>query len=139
MKALEIIFLVSIVTTWALWNDRNGDNHKGWNDVFWESFIIMISSAIVSLVDSDWHAYLKSVTIAVTGFGLFFPYLFNWMWFNKYTGTYRRLSDRLYYVFNHLSDKAWPDRWPLWRKVGWLGRLFIYTVLFVLAILWFLN
>ncbi len=134
MKALEITFLVATVTVWALWNDRNGDEHKGLNDVFWESFIILVCSALVYWYEKyDWYVYMKSLVVATTGFGLLFPYLFNWYWHNKWY-----MTGRIYYIFNHLSNKSWPDRWPLWRKIGWFGRLLVYCILFASALIWFI-
>lgn len=141
MNILEIIFLVGVVTSWALWNDRDGDDHRGLNDVAWECFFIVTCSAIITIVEFGIHQslesaifYIKCLCVSFFGFALFFPYLFNWHWHNKLHDT-----GRLEYILNHLSEKAIPDKWFLKYNVSWMVRLFIYCALFSLSILWFLN
>jgi hypothetical protein len=143
MRILEILLLVIPVTAWALWNDRNGDDHKNYNDVSWEFAIMFLSIMPVATIEflhdrSISLSYLfifKCNLVSITGFGFLFPYSFNWYWFSKYF--YGSFENRLYYTLTHLSKTAWPDRMPLWIKFGWFGRLITYIILFSLAIFWF--
>lgn len=140
MKLIEILILIVPVTAWALWNDRNGDDHKkgNYNDISWETWFILTSSAIVYWIeDYNWLIYFKSLAISITGFGLIFPYAFNWYWLyhqrSQLTGLRRFIR-----AMSMLSDTAIPDKWKWWRSLGWFGRLLVYVVLFTLALIWFL-
>lgn len=142
MKILEILFLIVPVTAWALWNDRNGDDHKTSNDIIWECVIMFLCSEVIAYIEG-FHIAFKAMLVSITGFGLIFPYLFNWHWWNK-----NRMGDwmihQLYagakkeYILTHLSKTALPDRWFLKYNISWQVRLIGYLVLFTASVIWFI-
>jgi hypothetical protein len=151
---LECSALILPALIYALWNGRNGLKHPNFEQVKnvaclmilcvtgvrflalykgWEPFAINISEVL-------WW-YLKAFLVAITGFGLFFNPLINFVLvYHNYS-----LWDKLKvidwidikYFFEHLSPTAWPDRWFLKFKIHWAVRLAIYLTLFILSILWF--
>lgn len=148
IRFLEILFLIIPVTAWALWNDRNGDEHKTINDIFWEQFIMVSCSIIVRFIEfgspntlDSSIFFVKCLTVSVTGFGLIFPYAFNWYWYCKNRVFVMTLDEKLkwimYYVLTHLSGKAWPDRVFLKYNIHWAVRLAMYIVLFGVSVYWF--
>lgn len=134
MIALEILILVVPVTLWALWNDRNGDDHKNLNDILLECLFMVLSSLIVKWIGGN---FLKALLVSITGFGLIFPPLMNWRLAYRFGYDYE--DGRLLYIFNHLSRKAWPDRLFLKYGVHWLVRLVMYLSFFVGAIILFVK
>lgn len=157
MKLLEILLLVLPITAWALWNDRNGDEHKTSNDIFWECVFVIWMPILIRVFQvivlqypdakslPEWLSiYLPMYAVSITGFGLIFPYAFNWMWFNKtmkyssimYKCKISRL--RVNYILTHLSQTAMPDKWFIKYNVHYLVRLSLYVTLFGLSVYWFI-
>ncbi len=90
--------------------------------------------------------YLKCLSVSITGFGLIFPYAFNYRWWRKITFSnnlhvwvsqeaLRR--DHIRYTLRHLSKTATPDKWFIKYNVHWLVRLLLYITLFTLSVIWF--
>lgn len=139
MNLLCIILLVAPSVSLKLYRDRNGRRHPDYEGVAWVLTCWMLGFISVAFIqyphESMPHVLLfKCLAVSFTGHGLFFTYIYNWMWFYKYYNIkYFSLPK---YIFTHLSDSAIPDRWQWWRSLGPYGRLAVYLVCFGSAITW---
>lgn len=152
MIALEILLLFTPAVLYALWNGRNGLIHPNFDQVKTVALIMIVCVSVVRFMQIYRHGapfvmipsailwwYLKAFLVAVTGYGLFFNPLMNFVL------TYKSL-DFLYKVdwlivikfcFTNLSPTAVPDKWFIKFRIGWKTRLIGYVALFVCSILWF--
>jgi hypothetical protein len=145
MKLLEILLLIIPPLAWKLWKDRNGTKHPN-HDLIYVALRMTIAVFIIRVCHFKIDTFIDSLTLAskcyavsITGFGLLFPYAFNFMWYQKYFSRYTILApDRWYYVLNHLSETAIPDKYFLKYNVHWTVRLGVYIALFVLALIMFI-
>lgn len=148
---MSILILVVPSVSYKLWKDRNGVTHPNYYETEFTGFIIMVNSmvmAIFRMPDGLSQSpllleFAKCFLVSFTGHGLFFTYLFNWRWWSKCTiwnkvSRFKLLKDRIYFTLTHLSDSAIPDKYHLWRSLGWAGRLIVYVSCFTAAILWFI-
>lgn len=78
---------------------------------------------------------IKAILVSACGFQLIFPYLINWRMSHLYG---YGPESRIEAIFKHLSDVAVPDKYKWYRKIGWLGRLSLWIILFTLSLIWFL-
>lgn len=144
----EILILVIPAVLFALWNGRNGLVHPNSRQVIIIGFIIIVCSFIVVVMRRDEFngasfngliSNLQCLAVSITGYGLLFPYAFNYMWFRKFFGHEVHLPIILKYIVNHLSEDAIPDKWFLKYNVHWIIRLLLYLVFFVGAIILFVK
>ena len=151
IKLIEILILIVPAVSWKLWKDRNGTVHPNREPI--TVFIIMNVCVLVCAFHLPYSGFyslmialLKAFSVSITGSALIFPYLFNWHWWNKNSMSSWRVNQhwgiiraKREYILEHLSDTAIPDRWKLWRSLGWFGRLLVYVVFFMVALTWFIN
>ena len=134
--AISILILLFFPIMYKMVKDWNGFDHKSFNEISLTTAIITINCCFMNVFLRPVNQvlfFLQCLTVSITGFQLFFPYLINWR--NSYNFGYT--PPRLIYILNHLSDYAVPDKWPAYRALGWLGRLLLWSLLFTLSILWF--
>jgi len=145
MKLIEILILIIPPVAYALWNGRNGIKHPAYLQVALVTIIMM--SCAICIITYELHTawperiqslkwvYIKCLAVSITGMGLFFPPLMNWVLIrhNKWTVKYR-----IIHSLNRLSPTAWPDRLFLKYNVHWAVRLGIYLTLFTISVIWFL-
>jgi len=141
MKLIEVLLLVFPAVGWALYNGRNGLIHPNFNQVIIVSIIMLVGSIWPALHTREWLTIPKALAVSITGYGLFFPPLMNYVLlltarikFNLKKLSYR--SD-IIYCLDKLSPTAWPDKLFLKYRVHWIVRLVIYMVLFVLSLMFF--
>src|SRR5690348_8119897 len=136
IKLLEILILIIPAVSYALWNGRNGVKHPAYKQVITVGVIIGLCQLFqFFFVHHDYFlsTYLKGCLVSITGYGLFFPYMFNWIWGIKAVFWSKEpFIDKLNYVLQRLSSTAIPDRYFIKYNVHWLVRLLIYVTLFVL-------
>lgn len=143
INLLSIILLVLPSVSLKLYRDRNGVKHPDPEGVAWVLTCWMLGFIAVAFIqyphESMPHVLLlKCLAVSFTGHGLLFTYLFNILWAYK-TNPSAPFRIKQFYVLNHLSDSAIPDKWQWWRSLGPYGRLAVYLVCFVLSILWFIH
>lgn len=151
MIALEILLLFTPAVLYALWNGRNGIKHPSYDQVKTVALIMIVCVSVVRFMQIYQHGapfvmipsailwwYLKAFLVAVTGYGLFFPPLMNFVLTQKNMfWNFGTFWHKVKYCLDHLSPTAWPDRWFLKYKIGWKTRLAIYLTLFIGALTWF--
>jgi hypothetical protein len=123
---------------------RKGNvKHPDWFQAMW-TVIFMMGGAIAVSTYEYYMAYpgswehlrlvnIKTLLIAITGHGLFFPLLMNWVLYPK---DYRR-EGRWLFTVDNLSPDAYPDKLFIKFKISWWLRLVIYLTLFILSVTWF--
>lgn len=151
MIALEILLLIVPAVIYALWNGRNGIKHPAYDQVKTVAFVMILCVSAVRFIQIYRHGapfvmipqailwwYLKAFLVAITGYGLFFPPLMNWVLTSKNMfWNYGTFWHKIKYCLDHLSPTAWPDKMFLKLKIGWKTRLIGYVALFVWAVTWF--
>lgn len=153
MIALEILLLFTPAVIYALWNGRNGLVHPAYKQVVTVAFIMFVCVSAVRFIQICRHGapfvmtpetilwwYLKAYLVAVTGYGLFFNPLMNFVLLSKglgfkYNGV--KLMEIIIHCLDHLSPTAVPDKYFIKFRIGWKTRLIGYVALFVCSILWF--
>lgn len=150
--AISITILLFFPILYKMVKDWKGVKHPAPGEVGELLMVMVICSGAAELPLLDYsHAhgkhwdiilFFKYLAVSMTGFQLFFPYLFNWHWSKAHTDIFSlkqpyQFKYRLWYIFNHLSDTAIPDRWAAYRAMGWLGRLLLWSSLFGLSLWWF--
>ncbi len=143
IKLIEILILIVPAVSWKLCKDRNGTTHPN-NEPTMVLLIMVVCVFIVAALPHSHKTglyYFECLSVSITGYALIFPYAFNFYWYSKnrifIMSITNKLKYKLYYTFNHLSDTAIPDKWKLWRSLGWFGRLLVYVVLFIISLYWF--
>lgn len=145
-EAIQILILITPPIAYKLYKDRRGFDHSKPNiEIDFTAAIIVIDAGLMNAFISPpihWLFFIKCVTVSITGFALFFPPLFNLLWWEKSSITkviWINALDRTKwsYIFNHMSNVAIPDRWEWYRKVGPFVRIGFYLVLFSLSIIWY--
>jgi hypothetical protein len=145
---IEILILIIPPVAYALWNGRNGISHPAVKQVLWVT-IIMMSCAIgistyelatqwpIKMASLRW-VHIKCLAVSITGYGLFFPPLMNFVLMKVSLKNIHRVEwDDIRYCLDHLSPTAWPDRLLLKLRVHWAVRLGVYFGLFLVALIWF--
>lgn len=152
MIALEILLLFTPAMVYALLNGRNGLKHPNPSQVKNVAYIMFLSASVVRFgalyfelipfAKTVYEAllwYLKAFLVAITGYGLFFPPLMNFVLTRKNMfWNYGTFWHKVKYCLDHLSPTAWPDKFFLKYRIGWKTRLIGYVALFVCSILWFM-
>jgi len=141
MKFIEILLLVFPAVAYALYNGRNGLIHPNFNQVVIVSIIMLIGSIWPALHTREWLTIPKALAVSITGYGLFFNTLMNWVLYErgpKHVTRKNSRKDKFLLIFDRISKTAWPDKLFLRYRVHWITRLVIYVVLFVVALTWFL-
>ena len=123
---LEILCISLLLTPlfWEVHDDRNGDTHPSKSDIWHRIGLSLLSCFFVWMVGV--HTYTEAL---VMSFGLFtsiFPYVVNYA---------QRDTTEDPRWWSHLSKTAWPDRVPVWRKIGWRGRLFVNLCILLTSII----
>lgn len=155
MIALEILLLFTPAVIFKLYRDRNGRKHPDVDGVLKVAFVMILCVSAVRFIQICRHGapfvmtpetilwwYLKAFLVAVTGYGLFFNPLMNFVLMYKQIkragqNLFPMSSEDFVIVFDRLSPTAWPDRWFIKFRIGWKTRLIGYVALFVCSILWF--
>lgn len=153
MIALEILLLFTPAVIYALWNGRNGLKHPNPSQVKTVALIMIVCVSIVRFIQICRHGapfvmtpetilwwYLKAFLVAVTGYGLFFNPLMNFVrffYFNGKTFKGTNFKKLIIYCLDHLSPTAVPDKYFIKFRIGWNTRLIGYVALFVGAVTWF--
>ncbi len=144
-------YLILIVppTGIKLIKDRNGIQHPDPGEAWFVALICVASGGIACILNDSlslW-GWFRATSVSCGSFWLLFPYLFNWYWWHKtikpYNTPHKIGNYTLYYstyklwwyVVDHLSDTAIPDKWPVWRKIGWFGRLLVYLIIFTITVI----
>ena len=144
---LEIILLFGPATGYALWNGRNGLKHPNPEQVKNVACIMILCVTGVRFLALyyEWVPfaknisevlwwYLKAYLVAITGHGLFFNPLINFV-LTRHSGW--TLRYRIAQSFDRLNPDAVPDKWFIKFKIGWKLRLIGYATLFLASVLWF--
>lgn len=148
---LEILLLFGPATGYALWNGRNGLRHPNIDQVKTVALIMIVCvtlarfhalyygvSPFVETVYGVLWWYLKAYMVAITGYGLFFPPLMNWVLSrNGRLWEVTNFKGKLIRVFDRLSTEAWPDKIFIKWGISWQVRLIGYATLFLASVLWF--
>ena len=129
--------------------DRNGIQHPDPSEAWFVALICGCSGGIACILNDSlslWE-WVRATCVSGGSFWLLFPYLFNWMWFNKTIQPtiirckqkgliiYSKIYNRRWYILNYLSDKAIPDKYNWWRKLGWAGRIIVYLLIFTITVI----
>lgn len=92
-------------------------------------FVSVLFTFIIFKIPMTFEKLFSAILVSISGFALVFPYLINYIHYKcKITSNANWWS--------HLSKTAWPDRVPIWNKIGWGGRLTVYLIIFLLT-LWY--
>lgn len=148
---LECSALILPALIYALWNGRKGLKHPNFEQVKNVACIMILCITGVRFLAlyKGWEHfaanipevlwwYLKAFLVAITGYGLFFPPLMNFVLTRKNMfWNYGTFWHKVKYCLDHLSPTAWPDRWFLKFKISWWLRLAIYLTLFIGSVIWF--
>lgn len=114
------------------YNDtKHSETHP--NSDWWFRGIVLFVSVLFTLIifkiPFTFEKLFSAILVSISGFALVFPYLINYIHYKcKITSNANWWS--------HLSKTAWPDRVPIWNKIGWIGRLTVYLIIFLLT-LWY--
>jgi hypothetical protein len=148
---LEILILIIPPVAYALWNGRNGLKHPNYRQARTVAYIMFFSVTFVRFI-ALWNGsipfakdvsdvltwYLKAFVVSITGMGLFFPPLMNWVLTRKNMfWNYGTFWHKVKYCLDHLSPTAVPDKYFLKWGIPWQIRLAIYLTLFILSVIWF--
>jgi len=144
---LECSLLILPALLFKLWRDRNGVRHPDPEGVRNVAYIMFLSVTVVRFgalyfeiipfaetVSEVLWWYGKAFAVAVTGYGLFFQYLINFI-LTKHSGW--TLRYRIGYSFIRLNPDAIPDKWFVKFGIHWGVRLGLYLGLFVMSVWWF--
>lgn len=148
---LECSLLILPALIYALWNGRNGLKHPNPEQVK-NIAIIMILCVTCTRLLAMWYGwvpfaktvqevlwwYLKALLVSITGYGLFFPPLMNWV-LGRLDRMFQvmTLKGKFLYAMTRLSATAIPDKWDWYANLHWGVRLGLYLGLFVVSIIWF--
>ena len=146
-EAISIFILLFFPILYKMVKDWNGFDHRSNSEFLTTAFLIFFNSLLMAGLKmhrdgTEMFLLLKCIVVSITGFQLIFPYLFNLHWVNRkenqgWVIDHPKLSNKIWYIFNHLSDSAVPDKWPIYRKLGWFGRFALWLTLFLLSVKWF--
>lgn len=147
-----IIAVLLIPTMVEVTRDRKGDSHPN-ADWKFRALLCACAGIIVSITfnkPTNYVTFISSSTVYAIASGLLFSSLFPY-WINFVhlkNGVTRYLHKGIYVPYNwmlkkevikhvlqHLSDTAWPDKTEWWRKAGAGGRLVIYVILYLTALM----
>ena len=147
---IEILILIIPPVAYALWNGRNGIKHPSYLQVAVVTIIMMSCAIGISTYEllTAWperiHSlrwvHIKCLAVSITGMGLFFPPLMNWVLGarkNIFWGHDGLFWDKVVHCLDKLSPTAWPDRLFLKFRVHWAVRLGVYLTLFIISVIWF--
>lgn len=159
---LTLLFFSPIPLLWELKDDAPGDIHgKGNKDMIYRSILCFISGGLTTLVISfkagpEINVWMNIIRYTLCTAGIFtalFSYVVNYIHLKRGITAYRVTPDAIKsipfrlmkdrevfdHVVNYMNEKSWPDRWKLWRKIGWIGRGIVHLIIISISIiLWFI-
>lgn len=132
------------------WRDRRGDAHP--NDDWKSRSLACIIAGLLCTISSankDYPFAIQFIRFTGLSVGVFiatFNYLVNYIHLryrvtrvvlrgNPIEYEMAHWTEVVHHVLDHLSDRAWPDKEPWWRKITWRGRLVVNVLGLVVFII----
>lgn len=121
------ILILTVPTIYAVWEDRNGDEHPN-HDWVGILVVMVICSLVVGFIDGRMSFamdFIRALCLSIAIYVLLFNWLIGYVLWKR--GVIELKPGKKWY--NHYSKTAIPDKWMIWNTARWWQKLFFQILI----------